>query len=241
MRLFEFFLYLIPSVVAAEPTLVFKSQDYQAQLVELFTSQGCSSCPPAEKWLNQFVDDPSLWREVVPVAFHVDYWDNLGWPDPYASDRFSARQRGYRADGNVNSVYTPGFVLNGREWLGFYRKTELPEAQPTLADLKITYGKPRVRVEYQSKRSLLAVPVDLNVAILGVGIETKIDTGENAQRTLEQHFVVLRHKSIRSNTGIWNVELDDFASKEVGRYAISAWATHPATGHVIQATGGWLN
>src|SRR5882757_8353629 len=96
--------------------VVFESGPKKVQLLELFTSEGCSSCPPAEASLGRLVNDPRLWHEFVPVAFHVDYWDRLGWKDPFASAEWTKRQRLYAANWNAESVYTPAFVLNGREW-----------------------------------------------------------------------------------------------------------------------------
>ena len=66
-----------------------------ASLLELYTSEGCSSCPPAEAWLSNLTTDARLWTDVVPVAFHVDYWDYLGWDDVFACADFSERQRDY--------------------------------------------------------------------------------------------------------------------------------------------------
>ena len=73
------------SLQAKEKSIHLSSQNKQFILIELFTSQGCSSCPPAEKWLNQFIKDKELWEKYIPVAFHVDYWDYLGWKDPYSN------------------------------------------------------------------------------------------------------------------------------------------------------------
>src|SRR5256886_7314986 len=84
--------------------------------VELFTSEGCSSCPPADAWISQLKESPDLWKKIVPVVFHVDYWDNLGWRDRFAKPEFTERQRRYVAACRGDSVYTPGFVVNGREW-----------------------------------------------------------------------------------------------------------------------------
>ena len=85
-------------------------------LIELFTSEGCSGCPAADEWLGALAGEPGLWREVVPVAFHVDYWDHLGWVDPFATQWNSERQRRYSRAWGKDVIYTPGFVLNGSEW-----------------------------------------------------------------------------------------------------------------------------
>ena len=83
-------------------------------VVELFTSQGCSSCPPADKLLSSFARDGSVrGRAVVPLAFHVDYWNELGWADPYSSPAWTARQQGYARSLGDRSVYTPELVVAG--------------------------------------------------------------------------------------------------------------------------------
>jgi hypothetical protein len=74
-------------------SLQLDSGERQVTLLELYTSQGCSSCPPAERWLNTYIDNNKLWREVVPVAFHVDYWDYIGWQDTFAAAAYGERQR----------------------------------------------------------------------------------------------------------------------------------------------------
>src|SRR5258708_5201471 len=96
----------------AEP-LTFQSALEQTALLELYTSEGCSSCPPAETWLSRMKESPGLWKDFVPVAFHVDYWDYLGWRDLWATRGFSDRQRAYAGHWQSKSIYTPCFVLNG--------------------------------------------------------------------------------------------------------------------------------
>ncbi|HTX64703.1 MAG TPA: DUF1223 domain-containing protein, partial [Opitutaceae bacterium] len=82
-RLVVLLAFLAPSVAAAADTIL-QSGPARVVLVELFTSEGCSSCPPAERWLAARRGDRGLWRDFVPVAWHVTYWDNLGWPDRLA-------------------------------------------------------------------------------------------------------------------------------------------------------------
>jgi hypothetical protein len=88
----------LPAAAAARPVIV-----------ELFTSQGCSSCPPADAYLRELVKRP----DVLPLAFHVDYWDNLGWKDTLDDPSFTARQRGYAAALGLANVYTPQIVVDG--------------------------------------------------------------------------------------------------------------------------------
>jgi len=92
--------------------LAFQSSGNKTALLELFTSEGCSSCPPAETWLSGLKSAPGLWKEFVPVSFHVDYWDHLGWKDAWGTKAFSDRQRAYARNWQTDSIYTPGFVLD---------------------------------------------------------------------------------------------------------------------------------
>src|SRR5450432_4372054 len=94
-----------PMAVAAETR--FESGPQQSALVELYTSEGCSSCPPAEAWMSRWKNDPGLWKKFVPVAFHVDYWDRLGWRDRFSSGEWTARQSRYASLWGSGSVYTP--------------------------------------------------------------------------------------------------------------------------------------
>ena len=99
---------------AADVTV--QSGPARSYLLELFTSEGCSSCPPAENWFSTLRQSPRLWKDLVPVAFHITYWDDLGWTDSLATPAFTNRQRSYAASWGSTSVYTPAFVLNGNEW-----------------------------------------------------------------------------------------------------------------------------
>jgi hypothetical protein len=92
-----------------------RSGPQQVAMVELFTSQGCSSCPPADQWMSQLITRDGLWTDYVPLAFHVDDWDDIGWKDPFASPEHSERQRQYADEGGLDFVYTPGFLINGQE------------------------------------------------------------------------------------------------------------------------------
>src|SRR6059036_4275966 len=100
----------VPAVNAQNAPLTFQSSGKQPALIELYTSEGCSSCPPAETWLSRLKESPGLWRDFVPMAFHVDYWDYLGWRDPWAAQEFSDRQRAYAQSWRSRRIYTPGFV-----------------------------------------------------------------------------------------------------------------------------------
>ena len=101
--------------LVAEPWSI-SSSNTQVSLLELYTSEGCSSCPLADRWVSSLKDDPKLWKEFIPLSFHVDYWDYIGWKDRFASPAYSRRQKQYAQQGAVSTVYTPGFLNNGQEW-----------------------------------------------------------------------------------------------------------------------------
>ena len=91
-------------------------------LIELFTSEGCSSCPPAEAYINSLKSHKDLFKTFIPISFHVSYWDYLGHKDSFSLSEFTKRQRRYAAEWEKSGVYTPGFVLDGKEWKNFNKK-----------------------------------------------------------------------------------------------------------------------
>jgi hypothetical protein len=230
-----FLLVLLAAPLPAAP-LQLDSGARQVTLLELFTSQGCSSCPPAERWLNGLVDDDDLWTEVVPVAFHVDYWDYLGWQDPYAATAYDERQRDYARAGRASTVYTPGFFSNGRDWRGwtFGLAPRRSDRQPGRLIAAIEAG--RIKAAFPAAGE----PRELHVALLGFGIETAVVRGENRGRMLPQEFVVLAYAVHISGTGQWQVELPEVEPGQEKRHAIALWVTTPGNPAPLQATGGWL-
>src|SRR5215470_18364762 len=122
------------------PATVFESGETQSTLIELFTSEGCSSCPPAEKWLSGLKSNQDLWKKIVPVAFHVDYWDRLGWRDRFAKPEFTSRQQHYAAAWGGDAVYTPGFVVNGKEWRAWFGGNAPPASSTKVGVLRVSFG-----------------------------------------------------------------------------------------------------
>lgn len=220
---------------SAEKTLHFSSGLQRVQLVELYTSQGCSSCPSAERWLNLLTDDDTLWKKIIPLAFHVDYWDYLGWRDLYSNSSYSARQRNYRQQHHISSVYTPGFIVNGKEWKGWFRRNDLPEQTIQASELTASLEQGKLRVSYPSNMNL-----ELNVAILGFGIKSSINAGENSGRNLPHEFVVLNHQLHASNDGKWLIHLPKTEIRESKRLGLAIWVNESGNLQPLQATGGWL-
>jgi len=214
---------------------IFVSGPQKTHLLELFTSEGCSSCPPAEAWLSKLKAEPRLWKDFVPVAFHVDYWDRLGWRDPFAAKEWTARQYQYAANWKGNSVYTPGFVLDGAEW----RNTGVPSAAgETVGSLKISLEKEgRLIAEFRPVKSG-ASKFDLHVARLGFNLKTNVTGGENNGRKLQHDFIVLSLVDGKITEGKGELKLTE-TDAPIG--AIAAWVTLPDQIEPIQAVGGWLH
>src|SRR5262249_1231414 len=97
-----------------------------AALVELYTSEGCSSCPPADRWLSAYAAKPD--PRVVPIAFHVQYWDSLGWKDRFGDPRYTRRQEGEAKASGARFVYTPPVVLAGRDFPDWRRASGFEQA-----------------------------------------------------------------------------------------------------------------
>ena len=214
----------------------FSSQENQTAVIELFTSQGCSSCPPAERWLNTLKDRPQLWSDFVPIAFHVDYWDKLGWPDIYASKAHSARQYRYRRQNDIKSVYTPGLVYNGKEWRGWSRANRFPAGDPDAGVLSFSATAETVQVSYTRP----SANVVLNVVLLGFGIDSEIERGENQGRTLRQEFVALSHRQYAASNGSWSVPLPRERATDASEYALAIWVSRTPSIAPVQATGYWI-
>ena len=219
----------------ADP-LIFESSEERGQLLELFTSQGCSSCPPAERWINQFVDYPGLWSEIVPVVYHVDYWDRLGWKDPFASKAYTQRQYTYAENRLIRQVYTPCFVSNGKEWRGYFSKDSLPKSKGHAGVLQAQVENGRLKVNYTEKQ-----PLTLNVAILGLDVVTDVKRGENRGRILDQQFVVLDHQTSFSSGGKWSLELPAIDTSKAERFGIAIWVSKRGKFEALQATGSWID
>lgn len=238
-------LMLVSGVLRADPgeaELVFSSGEQRVALIELFTSEGCSSCPPADHWLSALKSEPGLWQDFVPVAFHVDYWDDIGWKDRFARAAYSERQRQYEFEGAAGFVYTPGFFYGGKEWLDWRRGGIQPVNASSVGDLSLAIKGNQITVRFDaldSKSRKLVV----NVVVLGMNLQTPVRAGENKGKMLIHDFVALEAVS---------VPLDRFASgykaitpmpevrEPAEDLALVAWVSEVGQQTPIQAVGGLL-
>jgi hypothetical protein len=171
-------------------------------LVELYTSEGCSSCPPADRWLQSLGARGYAPDRVVPLSLHVNYWDYIGWKDPYARQAFSARQRKMAALARAAFVYTPQVLLQGRDFRGwgsgaFEQQVARINAAPARASIALALDTGRKDAfEAEATVELLngAAPTDLAL-YLGAyenKLVSEVRAGENDGRTLKHDYVVLQ-------------------------------------------------
>ena len=183
----------IQPAVAAECSA--KSGAETVPLLELYTSEGCSSCPPADKWMSGIKTD-----KVTPLAFHVDYWDYIGWKDKFSKAEYSDRQRKTAAFGGAGFVYTPQFVMNGRDFKGWdnSRLSQSVEASQKLAsraNLSLNVvteanGDITLKSTAQTVKPNDAKNSDIFVAIYENKLVSQVKAGENSGSTLKHDYVV---------------------------------------------------
>ncbi|MEA2693782.1 MAG: hypothetical protein QOJ16_3169 [Acidobacteriota bacterium] len=173
-------------------------------LVELFTSQGCSSCPPADRLLTLLGQDRELAGRVIPLSFHVDYWNSIGWRDPFSSADWSGRQNRYSEAFRLGGrVYTPQAVINGRsECVGSEEgqvRQRIAEALKIPADGRVALrlAPEAAAVQASVDASIVGNPnagkgLDVWVALYETNLTTAVGRGENAHRTLRNDYVVRR-------------------------------------------------
>lgn len=197
LALVALLLWFAPSTPAESPVVL-----------ELFTSQGCSSCPPADRLLSELAEHPELGERVLPLAFHVDYWNHVGWTDPFSDRRWSERQRRYVEvlDGDV--AYTPQLVVNGGRHLVGSRRDEVLTAVREALDgpgapvsVELTAepvaGGVEVRARVAVERAVPGVRrLEVWAALWQDGLVTPVGRGENADRTLRNDRVVRRFERL---------------------------------------------
>ena len=234
-------IWLAAGYIFASERKTFESGDTQSSLIELFTSEGCSSCPPAEKWLSRLKSNQELWKKIVPLAFHVDYWDHLGWRDRFAKPEFTSRQQRYAAAWGGDSVYTPGFVVNGKEWRSWFGGNALPASSTKVGLLRVSLGDDGQLTATFLPATTQPRSLTLNIALLGNDLQSDVKRGENSGRKLRHDFVVLDliQTNMTNELNRWtgSIALLTRASNDKPS-AFAAWITE--NGIPVQATGGWL-
>jgi hypothetical protein len=173
-------------------------------LVELFTSEGCSSCPPADELLMRLEkEQPVAGARIIALSEHVDYWNRLGWTDPYSSHAFSERQSRYATALSTEGAYTPQMIVDGKtEFVGsnqnsaraaIEKAAQRPKSEILLSTGgTVPAGSAIVKVAVQAPGLAAAGPVDILLAITEDGLLSNVSRGENAGRKLEHTAVTRR-------------------------------------------------
>lgn len=166
-------------------------------IIELFTSQGCSSCPAADELLAKTIDNHKDNNKLIAISYHVDYWNRLGWKDLLSKKEFSDRQRAYGNIMNLNSIYTPQMIVNGeKEFIGSnendlkyaLRDTKKSKEKVTFKNLSATINGRNVTTEFQLNGEYQDCKV--NIVLISKKETTEIFAGENKGKTLTYRNVV---------------------------------------------------
>jgi len=234
----------LPQAVLA--ACVLDSGPQRMTLVELYTSEGCNSCPPADRWLSS-LRSGSWQDQIVPLAFHVDYWNQLGWVDRFSKPAFSERQREIAARQRSTVIYTPQVVVDGKDmrtWSSssqFARRVVELNRAPAGAHISATatFGGDELQLRGTVKFPTAASSKAAWVALFQNSLTTAVARGENAGRTLQHDFVVRTLVGPLPAIRDGNVDLGqtlhvdkDWAVAQLG---VAIFAQDTSTGEVLQA------
>jgi hypothetical protein len=243
---------LVAAVSAASPLGAFAACDATngpktAALVELYTSEGCSSCPPADQQLSRLRQALDPAAEVVPLALHVDYWDYIGWKDAYAQGAFGDRQSWLVRANQQKTVYTPQFFVGGaelRSWRSTLRdKVAQLNAQPAAAAIRIRAdlaASGALALAAEATTQVAGDPAVLYLALAESGLASKVTRGENRNATLaHDHVVRAWIGPIRLAAGNARVQREIAlpAAWNRARLEVVAFVQDERSGRVLQALG----
>jgi hypothetical protein len=181
------------SVIAAECSV--QSGAQRVALLELYTSEGCSSCPPADKWVSSLEKQGYTSDRVIPIALHVSYWDYIGWKDRFADPAFTARQNAQAALDRSGFVYTPQVVLDGRDYRGYSSGSRFADDIST-----INHSPPRANIALTVSHDATQFSLKVNargpaksllyLALVENGLSSDVKAGENSGVRLFHDHVV---------------------------------------------------
>ncbi|RZL35402.1 MAG: DUF1223 domain-containing protein [Rubrivivax sp.] len=223
----------IPLAASAQtcPATTVQSGAAVPRVVELYTSEGCSSCPPADRWLSSLKRHPG----VITAAFHVDYWNGLGWPDRFSSPAFTERQQQGVGVNGARQAYTPQIVVNGRDWRG----ANLPAGPTESARVKLGWARLASGELRLTAEALAGAPGRIQVWWVRVedGHQSRVRAGENRGETLNHDSVVREYARLPAwdghARGEWPVPVHAGEPGHPSRWI--AVASDAQTGAVLQA------
>lgn len=251
-KLWQIFLLFVGSVC----TSVFANQCekhssvFQAALIELYTSEGCSSCPPADKWLSKLISRVVPVDAVVPLAFHVDYWDRLGWRDRFSDPAFTVRQYAGAKVSGSGFVFTPQVIVAGRNYQAwsisgrFKAAIEAenklpPRANILLRQQKVASGRLAFEVQTQLRGDVKLNEARIYAALFQNGLVTDVIRGENSGSQLHHDYVVrsLLVSNVIDGSGkaLFRANFTMPADAKAKEMGIAVFVQDAKTGSVLQA------
>lgn len=215
-------------------------------VLELFTSQGCSSCPPAEAVLANYVRQNN--PNIIPLAFHVDYWNYIGWNDPFSKSQYTDRQRTYADQLKAQGNYTPQMIINGKYELVGSNKNEIDNWVNKELALKANFHISIKKTSISNNELNVAYDADsnsntlVNLALVKKNEFTSIKRGENSGLKQTSYNIVYDFKSIRNYTNTNNEASFSFHSDWLSSdFMIVAYLQNSNTGAIIGATKAAIN
>lgn len=232
------------------------SPAHRVALVELYSSEGCNSCPPADHWLGQWKDSGAA-QSIVPLALHVDYWNGLGWTDRFSQHQFTERQQTLTDLAGGHTVYTPEVFVSGRElrsWsesASFESRVDSVIAEPATADVALELtpqpqGTPGFGVDARfTSKTASKDPLNAYVAVYENALTSQVRAGENRGATLHHERVVRQwigpvplaagSAQIRRAITLNGADASDSAMTDApGKYGVVAFVEDASTGEVLQ-------
>ncbi|WNC91040.1 DUF1223 domain-containing protein [Paraburkholderia sp. FT54] len=231
------------------------SPAHRVALVELYSSEGCNSCPPADNWLSQWKNSGAT-QSIVPLALHVDYWNSLGWTDRFSQHRFTERQQALTDLGGGHTIYTPEIFVSGRELRSWSQRDSFQNrigrvvAEPAQANVALelkaqqTPGAFNVAAQFTSKAADTADQLDAYLAVYENSLSSQVGAGENSGVTLHHERVVRQwigpvplvagNAQIRRDIRIQDAAADANVNAPAERFGVVAFVENAATGDVLQ-------
>ncbi len=223
------------SSFSAQTACTAQSSATVTPVIEVYTSEGCSSCPPADVWASNLKDSAAQGKAVVQ-AFHVGYWDYIGWVDRFASPAHTTRQREIASINKLRSIYTPQVVRNGQDWPDWHG----------LAGKAAAPGEPaRVALAVQSASGTAfeatvtptdtATPWAAYWSVTEHGHNSKVSAGENKGEFLKHDFVVRQYVPVGSYSGVQKLKFNAIAADPKHPRQVNLVVFEPKTGKTLQA------
>jgi hypothetical protein len=230
------------------------SPAHRVALVELYSSEGCNSCPPADNWLSQWKNSGAA-QSIVPLALHVDYWNSLGWTDRFSQHRFTERQQTLTDLAGGHTIYTPEIFVSGRELRSWSQRDSFQSrvgkvvAEPAQANVALELkgqapGAFNVAAQFTSKAADTGGQLDAYLAVYENSLSSQVGAGENSGATLHHERVVRQwigpvplvagSAQIRRDIRIQDTAADASVNAPADRFGVVAFVENAATGEVLQ-------